>query len=497
MHYDYRDEHGAPYLRVTRAEPKGFHQMHWRDGGWRLGAPKGPKIPYRLPELLKAVHDLVFVVEGEKDADALASAGFVATTASGGAGKWTEDLNRWFAEKTIYILPDNDVPGVKHADEVARNLHPVAREVRVVNLPGLPPKGDVSDWLDSGADPNTLVDLCKSTPVWLPGVMHTRGITAAELQGKVFPPIDWIVEGYIAEGLTVLAGKPKVGKSWLALEIAHAVACGGKALGARQCSKGAVLYAALEDVPRRLQSRLRSLLGSLCANPWPAQLTFWPFGAMERIDQGGLEQLRAWIAANPTAKLIIIDTFAKVRSGPRASESAYAADYREVGEIKTLCDVTGVSVILIAHQRKMGADDDFDTVSGTLGFTGAADATVILARDGVGTILRATGRDVPEIETAVQFDRQAFRWVELGDATEVRRSDERSALLAELQERGEPMTPTELVAATGQRNVNVRKLLGKMVKSGEVRKHGRGQYVHPDYVDPDHNDHTVTNGPRE
>jgi hypothetical protein len=490
--YVYQDEHGAPYLRVTRTEPKAFRQAHFLEGKWRVGAPKGPKIPYRLPEILAAVHDTVFIVEGEKDADALAAAGFVVTTASGGAGKWTEDLNRWFVGKTVYILPDNDKPGADHAEKVAHNLAAVARDVRIVKLPGLAPKGDVSDWLAAGGDPNGLIDHCKAQPRYEPAADRPRGITAAELQGKVFPPVDWIVEGYIAEGLTVLAGKPKIGKSWLALDIALGVAQSGLALGGRQCVRGAVLYAALEDTPRRLQDRLRRLLGPLSRDPWPRELTLWSHGEMDRIDGAGIDQLRAWIAANPSARLIIIDTFAKVRAGQLGNETTYAADYREVGALKAIHEETGVSVILVAHQRKMAADDAFDTVSGTLGITGAADGTVILARDGLGTILKATGRDVAEIETAVELDKVDFRWRELGDAAEVRRSDERSQLLEALTEAGEAMTPAELVSATGQKGVNVRRLLAKMVRAGEVVKAKRGRYLHPD-LDPGNNGHSGHN----
>lgn len=310
-----------------------------------------------------------------------------------------------------------------------------------------------------------------------------RGVTAAELQSCVFPPLRWIVESYIAEGLTVLAGKPKVGKSWLALDIAIGVALGGVALGARECAKGAVLFAALEDTPRRLQDRLKKVFGRSDGQAWPANLTFWTYGQMERLEAGGLDQVRAWIAENPSARLVIIDTLAKVRSGPQGKEGAYEADYREVGSLKALADETGVSIIIITHTRKMEAEDPYDTVSGTLGITAAADTTLILSRDAHGVILRAQGRDVAEIETAVEFERDLFRWREIGEAATVRRSDERAAVLEALLESGGPMNSREIAAETGQRDGAVRRLLAKMAKSGEVRKAGRGSYLHPD-LDP-------------
>src|SRR4051812_43930385 len=113
--YIYRLADGTKYLRVDRYEPKFFPQYHWTGMGWEKGKPDGPKVPYRLPEMLAAIHDTVFVVEGEKDADALTALGFVATTSSEGAGKWTPDLNKWFAGKNVRILADNDKAGRNHA----------------------------------------------------------------------------------------------------------------------------------------------------------------------------------------------------------------------------------------------------------------------------------------------------------------------------------------------------------------------------------------------
>jgi hypothetical protein len=129
--YVYNDALGELYARVIWYEPKEFRQQHWNGTGWSWGKHKGPKLPYRLPEMLEAVGDEVFVVEGEMDADALAALGFVVTSASEGAGKWTPDLNDWFKGRIVHILADNDDPGRDHAWKVAENLHGIAAEVRV------------------------------------------------------------------------------------------------------------------------------------------------------------------------------------------------------------------------------------------------------------------------------------------------------------------------------------------------------------------------------
>ena len=154
--YIYCKADGTPYLRVQRTAAKRFWQQQWNGTGWEKGAPKGERIPYRLPELLAAdPSDPVYIVEGEKDADRLASLGFVVTTSSGGSnGKWPE-LNEPFANRTIYIIPDNDEPGHKYAQRVAQHLHGIAAKVAIVELPGLGERAadhgpDVSDWLDTG-----------------------------------------------------------------------------------------------------------------------------------------------------------------------------------------------------------------------------------------------------------------------------------------------------------------------------------------------------------
>jgi len=132
--------------------------------------------------------------------------------------------------------------------------------------------------------------------------MAERMFNAAELQRCEFPPMRWIIPDILPEGLTLLAGKPKLGKSWLALDAGLAVAGGGAVLG-RVPESGPVLYLALEDNPRRLQRRMTRIEPQL---NWPADLEFqtqWP-----QLDAGGLSQLRDWISARPGARLVILSS---------------------------------------------------------------------------------------------------------------------------------------------------------------------------------------------
>jgi 5S rRNA maturation endonuclease (ribonuclease M5) len=147
--YIYRQPDGTPYLRVCKTSDKGFPQFHWDVNQWVAGKPKGPKIPYRLPELVAAaVGTVCYVAEGEKDCDSLARIGLVATSASEGAGKWKADLNQWFKDRRVVILVDADAPGRAHGQQIAKQLHRVAASVKVVDLyPERIDGSDVSDWL--------------------------------------------------------------------------------------------------------------------------------------------------------------------------------------------------------------------------------------------------------------------------------------------------------------------------------------------------------------
>lgn len=144
--YDYRDADRQLLYQVVRYSNKTFLQRRPDGAGdWIWNRNGTTPVLYRLPELRQAPDRLVFITEGEKDADRLAVLGLIATTNVTGAGKWHDEYNAEFAGRKVVILPDNDEPGRAHAAQVAAALLPVAAEVRIVALPGLPPKGDVSD----------------------------------------------------------------------------------------------------------------------------------------------------------------------------------------------------------------------------------------------------------------------------------------------------------------------------------------------------------------
>ena len=149
--YDYRAEDGSLLFQVQRFEPKQFVQRRPDGDGWQYKVKGTRQVPYRLPELVAApLSSTVYIVEGEKDVDRLASLGLVATCNAGGAGKWKSCHAEHLKDRTVILIPDNDDAGREHVQKVAKSLKGIAAHVRILELPGLPEKGDVSDWLDTG-----------------------------------------------------------------------------------------------------------------------------------------------------------------------------------------------------------------------------------------------------------------------------------------------------------------------------------------------------------
>ena len=221
-----------------------------------------------------------------------------------------------------------------------------------------------------------------------------------------FPPLAYHVDGIIPEGLTVLAGAPKVGKSWFVLQNALAVASGGAALGKIRCQQRHVFYLALEDGHRRMQDRCRTLLRNDWRpdDPIPGEFTY-----MTRIVPGQIiatigEYLETYGMLRP---LVIVDTLGRALPPAFQGETPYSRDYRIMTQLKDLADsAPGAALLLCHHDRKAVTDDFVDSVSGTNGIAGGADTVLVLTRGRgeSGGLLQVTGRDVSEGAYAVDFD---------------------------------------------------------------------------------------------
>jgi hypothetical protein len=301
-------------------------------------------------------------------------------------------------------------------------------------------------------------------------------VGAKTLQTMVFEPARYILPGYIVEGATIIAGKPKVGKSWLTLDIAIAATANRFTLGTLKPTQGDVLYLALEDNPRRLQRRMSKVWPDGRPSDRLALVTDW-----RRADEGGLEHIDEWCASVADPVMVIVDTLEKFRPMQNSKANAYSADYAAVTGLQKIAGNRRIAVVINHHVRKMDADDPFDTVSGTLGLTGAADSIIVLKRHAGAVTLHARGRDIEELETAIQFERATCRWTILGAAAEVHLSRERAAVIAALTEAGsEGLTVSEIMAHTGNTNRNAMDaLLFRMRKDVEIERPKKGVYCLP------------------
>jgi hypothetical protein len=299
------------------------------------------------------------------------------------------------------------------------------------------------------------------------------GITGAALDAKIFPPLNWIVPGLLPEGFFVFAGRIKLGKSFLLMGVSSAVGMGGYALGSIECPQGDVLHLALEDNERRLKERQAMLLGDGMKPDLVEYNTTWP-----RLNNGGIEEIERWAESKSKPRLVVIDTIKMVRRPQLPNEGVYDYDYSSVEALRALANKHRLGIVGVHHlNKRIDGDDPFDLVSGSNGLSACADGTFILNRDGQGCTLYVRGRDVSEADRALTFANG--HWTLLGDAEFVRRSEERANILDAIANIGGPASPEEIAGAIGQKSGNVRFLLHKMMKDGQVIRAKRGLYTAP------------------
>lgn len=305
---------------------------------------------------------------------------------------------------------------------------------------------------------------------------------ATWLMAQEFPAIQYAVPGIIPQGMTLLAGAPKAGKSWLVLDLAYQVASGGVGLGVLPLGAGRpVLYAALEDGASRLQSRMRNL----GVEVGPHRLDF-----ATQLEGDPMETLSTWMedfaGADP---VVILDTLGKLPRPARGGETDYARDYRVGGELKALADGNpGSSVIVVHHTRKQESTDFLDAVSGTQGLAGSADSIVVLRRKRTETTgsLSVTSRDAAEGEYRVEMI--GNRWTLVGDSLEAaaaahaaaRATDNTSEHMTDVvlavNEHPDGISPKRLKEALPDLAALVDVYLQRAVDKGRIVKIGRGLY---------------------
>ncbi len=254
--------------------------------------------------------------------------------------------------------------------------------------------------------------------------------TLTQLLALDIPEQKWAVPGILSEGMTLLAGAPKQGKSWLALNLAITIAFGGHALGNIKVDPGDVLYLSLEDRLRRVQYRAKKIVTAIggqtserlfIAIQWPRQRT------------GGIEEIKKWAAQVERPVLFIVDVWQKWKpiSEKKKNTNQYEEDYQFSTEVKDATDEIGCSSCIIHHTKKGKSEDFIEDVSGTLGLAGAADGVLVLrrSRGSEEAVLHVTGRDIDEKELALSFDPKTAVWTSTGNEEDRIRSKAKQAIL--------------------------------------------------------------------
>jgi len=380
--YDYKDESGALLFQAVRqrlADPAKFpneprKQFRQRKpdgkGGWVWNLQGVRRVLYGLPELIAANPDAtVWIVEGEKDRDRLKSLGLVSTCNPMGAGKWLDEYSDFLLGRDVIIIPDNDpqaiapdgslrfhpdgrpvLPGQDHAQEVAASLHGKAKSIRVLELPNLPEKGDVSDWLDAGGTEDQLCKMADALPEWIP-VANNGHAPSSQAQPKIqavcmadvqIKSIDWLWENRIPRGtLTIVEGIEGEGKSTMLCAIGAAVTRGQGLADMPLASPENILWLSAEDdLARVLKPRLLSV-GADVARVFAVAEAF-------TFDDKGVELVRE-MAQMFTPVMIVIDPiFAYTKGDPSKGADARIT----TNQLKQIAEEFNCAIILVRHVGK-------------------------------------------------------------------------------------------------------------------------------------------------
>lgn len=241
-----------------------------------------------------------------------------------------------------------------------------------------------------------------------------RKFSVKELMQHEFAPQMFIVEGLLPTGLTMIAGAPKIGKSWFCMDLALCIASGRPFLG-RETQQGAVLYLALEDQPRRLKERMKKVAPDADWSTLPMDI--WT--ESRAMDEGGLDDLRKWLEAAVNPRAIMIDVWGRFEPRTASTKNEYSHITHTMQQLQQLIAENDVALLLVHHTRKSTGDgaataDPFDQVIGSRGLTSNMDATMMLTRARMqqDASLDITGRDIEEISLHVTFNKETCRWDE-------------------------------------------------------------------------------------
>lgn len=364
--YDYQDETGALAYQIERLDPKSFRIRRPEGKGWAYNAQNTTIIPYHLPMVLKA--DEVLITEGEKDADNLAALGFTATTNPFGAGKWPVHFAQYFNGKNIILLPDNDDPGRDHIRRVAENLKNHAATIRLLELPGLPDKGDASDFIanfqDKGEAAERLAVMIENAPV----IYRDEKTENDNIRLMVVSASEWIQQTpalpdqilhdtFDLGDKIAIIGSSKMRKSFFLLQMIICIASGRQFLSWDIPKPRKVLHIQLEIQSHHYHNRVRRMASALGIGPADLgdRLQILNARGLGLAGVNGITRIRE-IAKEFSPELISFDPLYKIASGV---ENA-AEDFKVIlSSFDTLAEDTGAAIAFVHHDAK-GTPGDRD-----------------------------------------------------------------------------------------------------------------------------------------
>ena len=369
--YKYEDKDCNHVMDVYRFKPKDFRPRK-PDGKWTLEGVT--RVPYRLPQILAAIKEGrdILVLEGEKDCDNAEKIGLVATTFHGGTGKWREEYSKWFKEAKVICIPDNDSAGRNGMDLIASEIIKVAKSVRWLELPDIPEKGDLTDWLEVKDNSHTkFQELIDKSTEWNKENKEESLVvlTLNELLNKKINPRQYLLSPWLqSQGLCMIFSTRGFGKTWVSLEIAYAVATGGQFLSWKSDKPNGVLYIDGESALVDLQNRVKQI-NNRVGNKHQTSLKFLARDAQESdfpnlSTADGQSQIESLIRDD--IKLVILDNLSTLfRSGKEYESDSWLPIQNWLLSLRSM----GKSVLLIHHAGKGGQqrgtsrrEDVLDTV---------------------------------------------------------------------------------------------------------------------------------------
>ncbi len=390
--YDYIDADGQLRYQVVRERlPNGDKDIKQRrpdgKGGWIYKVKGLEPLLYNLPAILEApLYETVWIVEGEKCADALIARGLLATTNHGGAGKWRPEISAPLVGRSVAILADHDEPGLKHVDDVGRQLYGKVRGIRQVPLPGLADGEDVYDWLQAGHTVIELEALYRNADIWEPPpAAPQEGDPVLTWFSDIKPEeVRWLWDRRIPYGkLTLMVGDPGDGKSYLSLALATAVSRGAALpFTSSSGNPGRVIVANYEDgagdTIRPRLDRMGADVGRIAHLEGVIDKT----GTHRPFHSSDITRLESQIRAIPDLRMLIVDPIASLVGGQIDMAKDNQMRAAATGPLAALAERTGIAVIGILHLNKSQAVKAIYRVSGTLGgIIGPARSVLLVAED--------------------------------------------------------------------------------------------------------------------